>query len=113
MAPKSFGVKSFNWDYAAKLKDAFVILDSDERAATISKGAHKLAEKEGLTLVDDEALLAENAGLTEWPVPLIGAFDEDFLSVPPEGARHVDEGASEMLFSEKGRCARQPLHAGR
>jgi glycyl-tRNA synthetase beta chain len=83
MAPKSFGVKSFK-DYAAKLKDAFVILDSDERAATISKGAHKLAEKEGLTLVDDEALLAENAGLTEWPVPLIGAFDEDFLSVPPE-----------------------------
>jgi glycyl-tRNA synthetase beta chain len=83
MAPKSFAVKSFK-DYAAKLKDAFVILDSDERAATISKGAHKLAEKEGLTLVDDEALLAENAGLTEWPVPLIGAFDEDFLSVPPE-----------------------------
>lgn len=83
MAPKSFGVKSFK-DYAAKLKDAFVILDSDERAATISKGAHKLAEKEGLTLVEDEALLAENAGLTEWPVPLIGAFDEDFLSVPPE-----------------------------
>lgn len=83
MAPKSFAVKSFK-DYAAKLKDAFVILDSDERAATISKGAHKLAEKEGLTLVEDEALLAENAGLTEWPVPLIGAFDEDFLSVPPE-----------------------------
>jgi glycyl-tRNA synthetase beta chain len=83
MEPKSFAVKSFK-DYAAKLKDAFVILDSDERAATISKGAHKLAEKEGLTLVEDEALLAENVGLTEWPVPLIGAFDEYFLSVPPE-----------------------------
>jgi len=83
MAPKSFAVKSFK-DYAAKLKDAFVMLDSDERAATISKSAHKLAEKEGLTLVEDEALLAENAGLTEWPVPLIGAFDESFLSVPPE-----------------------------
>jgi glycyl-tRNA synthetase beta chain len=83
MAPKSFAVKSFK-DYAAKLKDAFVMLDSDERAATISKSARKAAEKEGLTLVEDEALLAENAGLTEWPVPLIGAFDEDFLSVPPE-----------------------------
>jgi len=83
MAPKAFAVKNFK-DYAAKLKDAFVILDSDERAATISKAAHKLAEKQGLTLVEDEALLAENAGLTEWPVPLMGEFDEDFLSVPPE-----------------------------
>jgi len=83
MAPKAFTVKSFK-DYAAKLKDAFVILDAEERAAMISKGARKAAEKEGLTLVEDEALLAENAGLTEWPVPLIGAFDEDFLSVPPE-----------------------------
>jgi len=83
MAPKPFAVKNFK-DYAAKLKDAFVILDSDERAAMISQTAHKLAEKQGLTLVEDEALLAENAGLTEWPVPLMGAFDEDFLSVPPE-----------------------------
>jgi len=83
MAPKSFGVKNFK-DYGAKLKDAFVILDSDERAAAISKAAHKLAEKQGLTLVEDEALLAENAGLTEWPVPLMGEFDEDFLDVPPE-----------------------------
>ena len=83
MAPKSFAVRSFK-DYPAKLKDAFVILDLDERAATISKDAHKLAEKQGLTLVEDEGLLAENAGLTEWPVPLLGEFDEDFLSVPPE-----------------------------
>ncbi|MGH6736415.1 MAG: glycine--tRNA ligase subunit beta [Methyloceanibacter sp.] len=83
MAPKPFAVKSFA-DYVAKLKDAFVILDGDERAALILKGARKLAEKEGLTLVEDEALLAENAGLTEWPVVLMGSFDEDFLSVPPE-----------------------------
>jgi len=83
MAPKSFAVKNFK-DYAAKLKDAFVMLDSDERAEMISKAAHKLAEKQGLTLVEDEALLAENAGLTEWPVPLMGEFDEDFLDVPPE-----------------------------
>ncbi len=83
MAPKPFAVKSFK-DYAAKLREAFVILDADERAEIISKTAHKLAEKQGLTLVEDEALLAENAGLTEWPVPLMGTFDEDFLSVPPE-----------------------------
>jgi glycyl-tRNA synthetase beta chain len=83
MAPKAFAVKNFK-DYTAKLKGAFVIIDSDERAATIAKGAHKLAQKEGLTLVEDEALLAENAGLTEWPVPLLGEFDAEFLSVPPE-----------------------------
>jgi glycyl-tRNA synthetase beta chain len=83
MAPKPFAVKNFK-DYAAKLEDAFVILDADERAAMIAKHAHKLAEKQDLALVDDEALLAENAGLTEYPVPLMGAFDSDFLSVPPE-----------------------------
>ena len=83
MAPKAFSAKNFA-DYAQKLKDAFVILDSDERAALILKGARKAAESQGLGLVEDEALLAENAGLTEWPVPLMGAFDEDFLSVPPE-----------------------------
>jgi len=83
MAPKSFTVKNFK-DYAEKLKDAFVNLDGGDRAALISKTAHKLAEKDGLTLVEDEGLLAENAGLTEWPVVLMGTFDDDFLSVPPE-----------------------------
>ena len=83
MAPKSFAVKSFK-DYAEKLREAFVILDGEERAAAILKNARKLADKQGLELIEDEALLAENAGLTEWPVVLMGAFDEDFLSVPPE-----------------------------
>ena len=83
MAPKSFAVKSFK-DYAEKLREAFVVLDGEERAAAILKSARKLADKQGLELIDDEALLAENAGLTEWPVVLMGAFGEDFLSMPPE-----------------------------
>jgi glycyl-tRNA synthetase beta chain len=83
MAPKPFNVKSFE-DYAKKLREAKVILDGEERAARILKDARALAAKEGLTLVEDEALLAENAGLTEWPVVLMGEFDADFLSVPPE-----------------------------
>lgn len=83
MAPKPFGVKNFK-DYEEKLREAKVILDGDERAARILKDARALAAKEGLALVEDEALLAENAGLTEWPVVLMGEFDEDFLSVPPE-----------------------------
>jgi glycyl-tRNA synthetase beta chain len=83
LAPNPFNVKNFA-DYKRKLRDAYVMLDGDERAARIAKDARALALREGLTLVEDEALLAENAGLTEWPVVLMGKFDADFLSVPPE-----------------------------
>ncbi len=83
MAPEPFDVKSFK-DYVKKLREAKVILDGDERARLILDGARALAKKEKLALVEDEALLAENAGLTEWPVVLMGSFDEAFLSVPPE-----------------------------
>jgi glycyl-tRNA synthetase beta chain len=83
MAPEPFKVKRFR-DYKEKLREAKVILDRDERARVILEGARKAAEKEELTLVEDDALLAENAGLTEWPVVLMGSFDEEFLSVPPE-----------------------------
>ncbi|HKB21387.1 MAG TPA: glycine--tRNA ligase subunit beta [Methyloceanibacter sp.] len=83
MAHEPFKVRRFK-DYDEKLRDAKVILDGDERARIILEGARKAAAKEGLTLLEDEALLAENAGLTEWPVVLLGSFDEEFLSVPPE-----------------------------
>jgi glycyl-tRNA synthetase beta chain len=83
MAPKPFAVKGFA-DYVKKLREAKVILDSDERARRILDGARSLAKKEKLSLVEDEALLLENAGLTEWPVVLMGSFDKAFLEVPPE-----------------------------
>jgi glycyl-tRNA synthetase beta chain len=71
-------------DYVEKLRACHVIVDPAERAQTIALGATLAAQKAGLTLVRDEGLLAENAGLTEWPVPLLGRFDEAFLDVPPE-----------------------------
>ncbi|WP_326525882.1 glycine--tRNA ligase subunit beta [Sphingomonas sp.] len=71
-------------DYVEKLRACHVIVDHDERAGIIAMGATMLTAKAGLTLVRDEGLLAENAGLTEWPVPLLGRFDAEFLSVPPE-----------------------------
>ena len=71
-------------DYAARLRAAHVIVDQEERRAIIRDGAHKAASAAGLTLVPDEGLVIENAGLTEWPVPLLGRFDPDFLSVPEE-----------------------------
>jgi len=70
--------------YADQLREAHVIVDQAERAAIIALGAKLAAQKAGLSLIEDEGLLLENAGLTEWPVPLLGRFDPAFLSVPPE-----------------------------
>ncbi|HVF95139.1 MAG TPA: glycine--tRNA ligase subunit beta, partial [Sphingomonas sp.] len=71
-------------DYADQLRAAHVILDQDERRTLIRTRAAALAADAGLVLVEDEGLVAENAGLTEWPVPLLGRFDPAFLDVPPE-----------------------------
>ncbi|USI78591.1 glycine--tRNA ligase subunit beta [Sphingopyxis sp. USTB-05] len=71
-------------DYAEKLRACHVIVDHEERQSIIRDGAAKSAADAALTLVEDEGLVIENAGLTEWPVPLLGRFDEAFLEVPPE-----------------------------
>jgi glycyl-tRNA synthetase beta chain len=71
-------------DYAEKLRACHVIVDHEERQSIIRDGAAKAAADAGLTLVEDEGLVIENAGLTEWPVPLLGRFDDAFLEVPPE-----------------------------
>ncbi|GAB5350817.1 glycine--tRNA ligase subunit beta [Qipengyuania sp. 483] len=71
-------------DYAMKLRAGHVIVDHEERQDLIRAGAATVASEAGLKLVEDEGLVVENAGLTEWPVPLLGRFEEDFLEVPPE-----------------------------
>ena len=71
-------------DYVEKLAACHVIVDQGERRALIRARATALAVEAGLALVEDEGLVGENAGLTEWPVPLLGRFDEAFLQVPPE-----------------------------
>ena len=71
-------------DYAEKLRACHVIVDHEEREAIIREGAAKAARDAGLAIVEDEGLVVENAGLTEWPVPLLGRFDADFLDVPRE-----------------------------
>ena len=83
LAPARFAVHSFD-DYVVKLKRAFVVLDPAERAATIWQGATNLAFASGLEVVEEKSLLAEVAGLVEWPVPLMGKIAEDFLHLPPE-----------------------------
>jgi len=71
-------------DYEEKLRACHVIVDQDQRRAIIRDRATALADAAGLELIEDEGLVAENAGLTEWPVPLLGRFDEAYLDVPPE-----------------------------
>ena len=83
MAPGRFPVTGFE-DYAAKLKRAFVVLDPKERQDAIWQDATNQAFASGLEVVDDKGLLAEVAGLVEWPVVLMGAIGADFLSLPPE-----------------------------
>jgi glycyl-tRNA synthetase beta chain len=70
--------------YAGQLLAANVVLSAEERRAIVREGAEKAAEQAGLKLRPDEGLEAENAGLTEWPVPLLGRFDPAYLDVPPE-----------------------------
>ncbi|MCY7398487.1 MAG: glycine--tRNA ligase subunit beta, partial [Sphingomonas bacterium] len=71
-------------DYVAKLRACHVMVDQAEREAIVRAGAIEAAEKAGFVLVEDEGLVVENAGLTEWPVPLFGSFDPDYLDVPEE-----------------------------
>ena len=78
-----FEVSSFE-DYGTRLMAAKVLLPASERALMISEQAEALAKKSKLELVEDEGLLAENAGLAEWPTVLMGTFDEAFLEVPAE-----------------------------
>ena len=71
-------------DYVAKLRSAHVILDAAERKRIILEGARRLCAEAQVTLNEDEGLLEEVAGLTEWPVPMLGGIDDQFMDVPPE-----------------------------
>lgn len=85
-APGAITVRRFD-DYVASLERARVVLDADRRKEIILADARNLAFAQGLELVEDEALLEEVAGLVEWPVVLMGAFEERFLAIPGEAIR--------------------------
>jgi glycyl-tRNA synthetase beta chain len=86
MAPAAISVRRFE-DYEAKLKAAKVVLDAQARKDIILADARQLAFAQGFELVEDQVLLDEVAGLVEWPVALMGSFDEEFLSIPGEVIR--------------------------
>jgi glycyl-tRNA synthetase beta chain len=81
-----FAVKDFA-DYRAKLEREFVLLDVADRKLRILDGAKAACAARGLALVDDDGLLDEVAGLAEWPTPILGDMDPQFLSLPPEVVR--------------------------
>ncbi|TMM50795.1 glycine--tRNA ligase subunit beta [Sulfitobacter sabulilitoris] len=83
LSPDAFSVTGFD-DYCARLKRAHVVLDPAERAQGIWHDATNLAFAGGLEVVEDAGLLAEVAGLVEWPVVLMGQIDDAFLGLPPE-----------------------------
>ena len=83
LAPTPIQARSFE-AYAESLKKAKVILDAEERKEMIAGDAATLCKAQGLELVDDQGLLNEVSGLAEWPVPMMGSFDEKFLTVPDE-----------------------------
>jgi len=86
LAPAPIHVRRYE-DYVTKLEAAKVVLSADRRKEIIVNDARHLAFAQGLELVEDEALLEEVAGLVEWPVVLMGSFEERFLDIPPEVIR--------------------------
>ena len=85
-APDPIIVRRFD-DYVEKLERARVVLDADRRKEIIKSDALNLAFAQSLELVEDEGLLEEVSGLVEWPVVMLGEFESDFLSIPPEVIR--------------------------
>jgi glycyl-tRNA synthetase beta chain len=86
LAPEPFSVRRLD-DYVQKLERAKVVLDAERRAQMILADARNLAFAQGCELVEDESLLAEVAGLVEWPLVMMGCFEKSFLALPAEVIR--------------------------
>src|SRR5690606_35590516 len=71
-------------DYVMSLERAKVVLEIDRRKDIIKTDADNLAFAQGLSVIHDEGLLEEVAGLVEWPNVMMGSFDPAFLKVPEE-----------------------------
>ena len=106
LSPARLLVSSWS-DYRKKLAAAHVICDAAERAGRIVEGARALAAEAGCAFDPDPSLLEEVAGLVEWPVPLAGAIDETFMSVPPEVLATAMKGHQKYfpLFRRDGTLA--------
>ncbi len=107
LAPAPFHVRRLD-DYTAKLEQAKVILDPARREEIILADSKNLAFAQGFELVEDAGLLAEAAGLVEWPVVLMGSFDEAFLAIPPEVIRTTIRNNQKCFVLTKSESALPP-----
>ncbi len=101
LAPAAIRVRRFD-DYVTSLEAAKVVLDPARRRDIILNDAKNLAFAQGLELVEDEGLLHEVAGLVEWPVALMGEFDEAFLAIPPEVVRATIRANQKCFVLRRG-----------
>ncbi|WP_363349196.1 glycine--tRNA ligase subunit beta [Methylocystis echinoides] len=101
LAPAPFRVRRFE-DYAMGLERAKVVIDPARRRDIILHDAKDLAFAQGLELIEDVGLLEEVGGLVEWPVTLMGSFDESFLSIPPEVIRATIRVNQKCFVLRKG-----------
>jgi glycyl-tRNA synthetase beta chain len=101
LAPAGFPVRRLD-DYVKKLEAAKVVLDPARREQMIVTDAKNLAFAQGYELVEDAGLLGEVAGLVEWPVVLMGAFDEAFLAIPPEVIRTTIRNNQKCFVLRRG-----------
>jgi len=101
LAPEPMEVRRFD-DYIQALERAKVILDPERRKDVILHDARDLAFARGLDLVEDEGLLEEVSGLVEWPVVLMGSFDESFLDIPAEAIRATIRANQKCFVLRKG-----------
>ncbi|MEI9404294.1 glycine--tRNA ligase subunit beta [Mesorhizobium argentiipisi] len=106
-APGPIAVRRFD-DYVAKLEAAKVVLDADRRKEIILADARNTAFANGLDLVEDEGLLEEVSGLVEWPVVLMGEFEQDFLTIPGEVIR-LTIRANQKCFVTRPQAAGENL----
>ena len=106
-APGEIVVRRFD-DYVTKLEAANVVLDAERRKRIILDDAKNLAFASGLELVEDEGLLDEVSGLVEWPVVLMGEFEEAFLDIPPEVIR-LTIRANQKCFVTRPQGAEEAL----
>ena len=104
-AAQPFSVKDFA-DYRRKLEDHYVLLDAADRRLRILEAAKSVCAARGLALVDDDGLLEEVAGLAEWPTPILGDMDPQFLDLPPEVVR------LSMKVHQKYFAVRDPAKSG-
>jgi glycyl-tRNA synthetase beta chain len=110
LSPGAFAVRGFA-EYEAGLRARHVLLDAEERKRLIREGLAALAAREGVSLVADEGLVAEVAGLVEWPVPLMGRIDAGFMDLPPEVMRATLRVNQRCFVFHDGSGAAAPFFA--